>query len=127
MQPRRPRVLLAGLAPLAAVGMRKSLAAHEVEFVGREDQEDRPLAVEAMARSLIPDVVVLSLESRGIETLCARIRRATPDTTVILWAAEEDRLRIIGPGARSIREVQPGGVAELRRELLASQSEHVKE
>lgn len=103
--------------------MRQFLSDEDLEIVG---EEDRPLAIEAMARSLVPDVVVLGLEAGGNRSLCERIRVAAPEARVILWAAEEDRMQVIDPGPGSIREVSAGGVAELRRELLASQTKQEK-
>jgi DNA-binding NarL/FixJ family response regulator len=117
-------VLLARLTPLAAVGMRRMLADDGVEVVG---QEDRPLAIEALARSLEPDAVVLALEAGGSRALCERIRHAAPGATVILWAAEEDLMQIVEPGRAAIREVPAGGSSELRRELILSQTRHAKE
>jgi AmiR/NasT family two-component response regulator len=101
--------------------MRESFAGHGIEVVG---QEDRPLAIEALARRLEPDAVVLALEARGSRGLCERIRFAAPQTTVILWAAEENCMQVLEPGGLTIREVPDGGLAELHRELVASQSRH---
>jgi hypothetical protein len=46
---------------------------------------------------------------------------------VILWASEENRMRIVGPGASAARDVAGGGLADLRRELIASQSRPTEE
>jgi hypothetical protein len=116
---RPPRVLLARLSPVAAVGMRRMLSEDGVEIVG---EESRPLAIEALAREVAPDAVVLALGAGGARTLCDRIRLAAPDTTVIMWASEENRMRIAAPGTSAIREVAAGGLADLRRELISTQS-----
>lgn len=116
---RPPRVLLARLSPVAAVGMRRMLSEDGVEIVG---EESRPLAIAALARKLAPDAVVLALGAAGAHTLCDRIRLAAPDATVIMWASEENRMQIVEPGAMTIREVAAGGLADLRRELISSQS-----
>jgi len=121
---RPPRVLLARLSPVAAVGMRRMLSDEGVEIVG---EEARPLAIEALAREVEPDAVVLALGAGGARTLCDRIRLAAPNTTVILWASEENRMRIVGPGASAARDVAGGGLADLRRELIASQSRPTEE
>jgi DNA-binding NarL/FixJ family response regulator len=121
---RPPRVLLARLSPVAAVGMRRMLSDDGIEIVG---EESRPLAVEALARSLAPDAVVLPLGAGGARTLCDRIRLAAPDATVIMWASEENRMQILEPGASTVREVGAGGLADLRRELSATQSRATEE
>jgi hypothetical protein len=120
---RPPRVLLARLSPVAAVGMRRMLS-DDVEIVG---DEGRPLAIEALAREVEPDAVVLALGTGGARTLCDRIRLAAPNTTVIMWASEENRMRIVGPGASVARDVAGGGLADLRRELIASQTRPTEE
>lgn len=119
-----PRVLLARLSPVAAVGMRRMLSEAGIEIVG---EELRPLAIERLARELAPDVVVLALETGGARTLCDRIKIAAPDATVIMWAAEENRMQILEPGDTTPREVAGGDPAELRRELLGSQSRATEE
>jgi hypothetical protein len=98
--------------------MRCMLTDYGVEVVG---QEDRPLAIEATARELAPDAVVLGLEPAA-RALCDRIRVAAPTATVILWSAEENRMQVLDPGGSTIREIAPGGSSDLRRELIASQS-----
>lgn len=119
-----PRVLLARLSPVAAVGMRRMLSEQGIEIVG---EELRPLAIERLARELEPDVVVLALEAGGTRKLCDRIKLAAPNATVIMWAAEENRMQILEPGEISPREVAGGDSTELRRELLCSQSRTTKE
>ena len=121
---RPPRVLLARLSPVAAVGMRRMLSDDGVEIVG---EEGRPLAIEALAREVAPDAVVLALGAGGARTLCDRIRLAAPNATVIMWASEENRMRIVEPGASAIRDVGAGGLDDLRRELIASQSRATEE
>ena len=116
---RPPRVLLARLSPVAAVGMRRMLSEDGIEIVG---EESRPLAIEAMAREVAPDAVVLALGGAGARALCDRIRLAAPDATVIMWASEENRMQVLEPGAAAIREVAAGGLTDLRRELISSQS-----
>ena len=118
------RVLLARLSPVAAIGMRRMLSEEGVEIVG---EEQRPLAIEGLARELAPDVVVLALEAGGARTLCERIKIAAPGATVIMWAAEENRMRVLEPGEAVPREVAGGDSADLRRELFSSQSRPIKE
>jgi CheY-like chemotaxis protein len=119
-----PRVLLARLSPVAAVGMRRMLSEQGIQIVG---EELRPLAIERLARELAPDVVVLALEAGGTRALCDRIKIAAPDTTVIMWSAEENRMRILEPGESTPREVAGGDSADLRRELLCTQPRPTKE
>lgn len=69
------------------------------------------------------------LDARGgsAKTLCERISAAAPQTTVILWDATENLMRVIEPGGRPVRDVGGAGANDLRRELIASQTQHVKE
>jgi AmiR/NasT family two-component response regulator len=120
-QPRRPRVLIARVSPVAALGMREGLA-HDVEIVGEEGRE---LAVEAVARSLAPDAIVLARESEGSHGLCNRIRVAVPGAKVILW--QESQMGVMDPGAGVIRWVPSGGVPDLLRELVDGDSKQLKE
>lgn len=113
-QPRARRVMLARLSPLAARGMRDGLV-DGVEIVG---VEDRYLAVEGLARSLAPDVVLLARESEGARALSKRIRLAAPEAKLILW--QEDHMGVIDPGERTIREVPAGGLNDVLREVVAS-------
>jgi DNA-binding NarL/FixJ family response regulator len=119
-----PRVLLARLSPVAAVGMRRMLSEEGIEIVG---EELRPLAIERLARELVPDAVVLALEARGTRALCDRIKLAAPNAMVIMWAAEENRMQILEPGETAPREVMGGDSADLHRELLCGQSRLTKE
>ena len=118
----RPRVLLARLSPVASVGMRCMLTEYGVDVVG---QEDRPLAIEAIARELAPDAVVLALEPAA-HALCSRIQIAAPATKVILWSADEKGMQVMDPGGSAIREIPDGGSSDLRRELIASQSRNIQ-
>ena len=118
---RRPRVLIARVSPVAALGMREGLA-HDVEIVGEEGRE---LAVEAVARSLAPDAVVLAHESEGSRGLCERIRVAVPRAKVILW--QESQMGVMDPGAGTIRWVPAGGLPDLLAELVASYPKQLKE
>lgn len=120
-QATRPRVLLARLTPVATVGMRSMLTEYGVDVVG---QEDRPLAIEATARELAPDAVVMALDPTA-RPLCDRIKSAAPCATVILWSAEENRIQVIDPGDSAIREITPES-GELRRELIASQTRNIQ-
>jgi hypothetical protein len=92
-----------------------------VDVVG---QEDRPLAIEAIARELAPDAVVLALEPAA-RALCDRIRLAAPEATVILWSSEENRIQVMDPGGSAIREIAAVGDNDLCRELIASQTRNV--
>lgn len=117
---RPPRVLLARLSPVAAVGMREMLSEDGIDIVG---EESRPLAIEALARELAPDAVVLALGAAGARTLCERIRLAAPDATVVMWASEENRMQVLAPGTVTVRDVAGGGLQDLRRELIGSGSQ----
>jgi hypothetical protein len=112
----RPRVLLGIVEPVVRMGMNIVLREDGVDVIG---QEERPAALLLMAGRLRPDAVLLGLEDAGSRELGDRVRLASPDTTVILWARDEDAMEIFDPGCTTPRRFHTELPEELRSELIA--------
>jgi DNA-binding NarL/FixJ family response regulator len=111
---RRTRVLLGNLDPIVRIGMVNVLADDGIDVIG---EEERPGALVLMAGRLRPDAVVLDLLHRSSRELGDRVRTASPETTVILWARDEDAMEILDPGAATPRRFFTAVPDELRSEL----------
>ena len=109
-------MLLGNLEPLVCMGMNVVLREDGVEVIG---QEQRPAALLLMAGRLRPDAVLLDLEDAGSRELGDRVRLASPETTVILWARDEDAMEIFDPGCTTPRRFFTELSEELRSELIA--------
>jgi DNA-binding NarL/FixJ family response regulator len=112
----RPRVLLGNLEPVVCMGMTTVLREDGVEIVG---QEERPAALLLMAGRLRPDAVLLDLGRADSRELGDRVRVASPETTVILWARDEDAMEVFDPGSPTPRRFHTELPEELRGELIA--------
>ena len=110
----RPRVLLGTLEPMVRLGMIDVLAEDGVEVIG---EEERPQALVLMAGRLRPDAVVLDLLQRSSHELCERVRMASPETKVILWARDEDAMEVLDPGSTTPRRYFAAVPEGLRSEL----------
>ena len=117
----RPRVLLGNLGPIMRLGMNRVLSEQGCHVVG---QEDRPSAIVGAAHRLRPDVVVLDLDGGSSNELAQLVRGASPETTVVLWAREEDLMEVLEPATSASRLVSAPIVERLRGELS---SQHVHE
>ena len=111
---RRPRILLGNLGPIMRMGMRRVLTESGCEVVG---QEDRPSAIVGEVHRLRPDLVVLDLDGGSAHQLGHLVAGASPDTTVVLWAREEDLMEVIDPVSEDSRRVSAPVVERLRSEL----------
>jgi DNA-binding NarL/FixJ family response regulator len=111
-----PRVLLGNLEPMVSMGMTTVLREDGVEIVG---QEERPAALLLMAGRLRPDAVLLDLGRADSRELGDRVRVASPETTVILWARDEDAMEVFDPGSPTPRRFHTELPEELRGELIA--------
>ncbi len=120
----RPRVLLGNLEPLVRLGMMDVLSEDGLELIG---DEQRPAALVLMAGRLRPDVVVLDLLERSSRELSERVRMASPDTKVILWARDEDAMEVLDPGATTPRRIFDAVPEELRSELSNVRVNRVEE
>ena len=119
-----PRVLLGKLEPIVRLGMIDVLEEDGVEVIG---EEERPQALILMAGRLRPDAVVLDLLDRSSRDLCERVRTASPETKVILWARDEDEMEILDPGSTTPRRFFTAVPEELRNELSTVRLNRVEE
>jgi len=117
----RPRVLLGNLGPIMRLGMNRVLSEQGCQVVG---QEDRPSAIIGAAHRLRPDIVVLDLDNGSSRELAQLVRGASPETTVVLWAREEDLMEVLEPATSTSRSVAAPIVERLRGELSG---QHVHE
>jgi DNA-binding NarL/FixJ family response regulator len=95
-------VLLGNLEPVVRLGMATVLREGGVEVIG---DDDRPAALVRLASRLRPDAVVLDIAQQSTRSLRERIRRASPATTVVLWARDEEVMEVFGPNASEPRRV----------------------
>jgi AmiR/NasT family two-component response regulator len=116
-----PRVLLGNLGPIMRLGMNRVLSEEGCQVVG---QEDRPSAIIGAAHRLRPDIVVLDLDNGSSHELAWLVRGASPETTVVLWAREEDLMEVLEPVSSTSRQVAAPIVERLRGELSG---QHVHE
>jgi DNA-binding NarL/FixJ family response regulator len=118
-----PRVLLGNLEPVVKLGMTMVLEEDGIDVIG---EESRPAALVLLAGHLRPDAVVLGLEHAASRELSDRVREASPETTVVLWARDEDVMEVVDPGASEPRRVFTPVPEELRSELMRSQVNRVE-
>ncbi len=121
---RRPRILLGNLGPIMRMGMRRVLTEHGFEVV---DQEDRPSAIVGEVHRLRPDIVVLDLDGGSAHQLGRLVAGASPETTVVLWAREEDDMEVIDPVSADSRRVSAPVLERLRSELHLEQRSAMEE
>jgi DNA-binding NarL/FixJ family response regulator len=121
---RRPRVLLGNLEPMVRLGLSQVLEEEGIEVIG---EEQRPQALVLMAGRLRPDAVVLDLGQVSSRQLSERVRSASPETKVILWARDEDVMEVLDPGSASPRRFYTAVPEELRSELINSHGNRVEE
>ena len=117
----RPSVLLGNLGPIMRLGLNRVLSEQGCQVVG---QEDRPSAIIGAANRLRPDIVVLDLDNGSSRELAQLVRGASPETTVVLWAREEDLMEVLEPVWNTSRLVAVPIVERLRSELSG---QHVHE
>jgi DNA-binding NarL/FixJ family response regulator len=108
---------------MVRLGMTSVLEEDGIEVIG---EEVRPQALLLMAGRLRPDAVVLDLGQRTSRELGDRVRLASPDTTVIFWARDEDVMEVVGPGAAEPRRFFSAVPEELRSQLVRSQVNRVE-
>ncbi len=116
-----PRVLLGNLGPIMRLGMNRVLSEQGCHVVG---QEDRPSAIIGAAHRLRPDIVVLDLDGGSSHELGQLVRGASPETTVVLWAREEDYMEVLAPASSTSRLVSAPVLERLRGELSSQQHVH---
>jgi hypothetical protein len=103
------RVLLGNLEPVVALGMAVVLEEQGLEVIG---SEPRPQPLVLLAGRLRPDAAVLDLHHRDSRELAGRVRAASPETTVVLWARDEDVMEV---GSRRIASPTPDDLLEALR------------
>jgi DNA-binding NarL/FixJ family response regulator len=112
-----PRVLLGNLEPMVRLGMTAVLAEDGIDVIG---EEVRPAALVLMTGRLRPDAVVLDLGHSTSRDLGDRVRAASPDTTIVFWARDEDVMEVVDPGTAEARRVFTPVREELHGELMRS-------
>lgn len=110
-------MLLGNLEPMVRLGMTMVLEEDGIEVIG---EEERPQALVLMAGRLRPDAVVLDLGRRTSRELGDRVRLASPETTVIFWARDEDVMEVVDPGTSEPRRFFDAVPQELFSELVRS-------
>jgi DNA-binding NarL/FixJ family response regulator len=93
-----PRVLLGNLEPVGRLGMTAVLHEDGIEVIG---EETRPAGLVLMAGHLRPDAVVLDHARPASRGLGDRVRAASPETTVVFWARDEDVMEVVDPASPS--------------------------
>jgi DNA-binding NarL/FixJ family response regulator len=111
-------VLLADLEPMARVGMLGMLADAGAEVVTAAAGADLAETV----RRVQPYVVVLDLDGAEPRELTQTVRRARPETKVVLWARREDVMEVLDPGATVPRFVLGSNPDELCAELVLTRT-----
>ena len=112
-----PRVLLGNLDPMVRLGMTAVLAEDGIDVIGAEV---RPAALVLMTGRLRPDAVVLDLGHSTSRDLGDRVRAASPGTTIVFWARDEDVMEVVDPGTAEARRVFTPVPEELHGELMRS-------
>jgi DNA-binding NarL/FixJ family response regulator len=119
---RPTRVLLGNLEPVVRLGMAAVLREESVDVIG---EDGRPPALVLLAGRLRPDAVVLDIAQQVSRSLCERIRDASPRTTVVFWARDEDVMEVLAPGASEPRRVFAPAPEELCGAVMSSHLKRV--
>jgi AmiR/NasT family two-component response regulator len=122
--PKKPRVMLGNLGPMARMGMGRLLSEDGIEVVG--DQLVSASVTPEVER-LQPDIVVLDLDQTDSQQLSELVRLACPHAKVVLWARTEDLMEVIDPGAKGPRWVLSGVPADLLAEMSTPQVSRAEE
>ena len=118
-EPAPTRVVLGNLEPILGLGLAAVLTEAGTDVVARE--RVAATLVTEVSR-LLPDVVVLNRDDGASRTLCARVRRVSPSSKVILWARDESLMEVLDPGSDASRLVRGDLPEELRREVAAGRT-----
>ena len=109
-----PRVLLGNLEPIVLIGMSRVLGEAGADVIGHEQH---PAQIVTQAGRLQPDVVVIGRDAEGSRRLGHRVREASTDTKVILWARDETVMEVLDPDAADFRVVEEALPEQLRNEM----------
>jgi DNA-binding NarL/FixJ family response regulator len=99
-----PRVLLGNLEPMVRLGMAVILEEGGIVVIG---EEERPQALVLLAGRLHPDAVVLDIGKADSRALGGRVQAASPSTTLVFWARDEDVMEVLPPGGELQRTPDP--------------------
>ena len=116
-------MLLGNLEPIVRLGMATVLGEDDVDVIGAEA---RPAALVLLAGRLRPDAVVLDLGNAESRMLGESVRTASPETTVVYWARDEELMEVIAPGASDPRRVFAPAPEELSSALKRSHLNRVE-
>ncbi len=123
MKGAEPLVLVVDDAAATRRLMRRVLERHGFRIIEAATGEEA-LAAVVEAR---PDIVVLDLDGGSAHQLGRLVSGASPDTTVVLWAREEDFMEVIDPVSADSRRVSAPVLERLRSELSSSNVQRVEE
>jgi DNA-binding NarL/FixJ family response regulator len=105
-------VLLGGLTPMEAVGMRQLLEGAGLAVI--DGGSDRKSVLTACGRSH-PDVVVM--DAAAPEELLREVRAAAPDAKLVLWGRGKSGIRVFDAGASEPRQIASAAPEALVKEL----------
>jgi DNA-binding NarL/FixJ family response regulator len=104
-------VLLGGLTPMEAVGMRQLLEGAGIVVI--DGGSDPGSVLMACSRSH-PDSVVLDAAQEG---LVQEVRAAAPDAKLVLWARDQSGIQVFDAGAEAPRQIAIAVPEALVKEL----------
>jgi DNA-binding NarL/FixJ family response regulator len=105
-------VLLGGLTPIEAVGMRQLLEGAGLAVI--DGGSDRKSVLTACGRSH-PDVVVM--DAAAHEELLREVRAAAPDAKLVLWGRGKSGIQVFDAGASEPRQIASAAPEALVKEL----------
>jgi DNA-binding NarL/FixJ family response regulator len=107
------RVLLGGLTPMDAVGMRELLEGAGMAVI---DGGSDPASVLTACGSSRPDGVVL--EAASPPGLLQELRAAAPEAKLVVWARDESGIEVFDAGAAEPRQIASAVPEALVSELV---------
>jgi hypothetical protein len=81
----------------------------------------RPSAIIGAAHKWCPDIVVVHLDGGSSYELAQLVRGASPESTVVLWAREEDQMGVLQRASSAARLIAEPVTERLRSELSSQQ------
>jgi DNA-binding NarL/FixJ family response regulator len=105
-------VLLGGLTPMEAVGMRELLEDAGIAVI---DGGSHPSSVLAACSRSNPDSVLLDATAR--DGLLQHVRAAAPDAKLVLWARDQSAIEVFDAGASAPRHIASAPPEALVNEL----------
>ena len=107
------RVLLGGLTPMEAVGMRELLEGAGMAVI---DGGNDPAALVSACGTSRPDGVVL--EAASPAELLHELRAAAPAAKLVVWARDESGIEVFDAGAEKPRQIASAVPEALVSELV---------